>query len=380
MKNTGKLAKTKKIFLRLMIITFLVLIFWWLYGMYAKIEVSDSMQGNSEYKAEKTGITVTEVEENSKTISDTIEESNKAVVGISKIKNMGTSIFTDGSSSSLGIGTGFIVSEDGYIVTNEHVSGEKLSNCYVTLENGKSFTGNVVWSDSNLDISIVKINMKNLDYISLGNSNESRIGETVYAIGNPVGYEFQRTVTSGIISAVDRTVKFTENNQEIYMADLIQTDATINPGNSGGPLININGEVLGINSVKITSAEGIGFAIPINIIKPIIEKLTSTGECITPSLGVFAYDKNIVPYINQELDQNIKLDKGIYIAEVTKNSPAEKVGVKRGDILLEIDGIELEKMSELRTYIYGKNVGEIVNIKLIRSNKEYQISVTLAKK
>ena len=97
-------------------------------------------------------------------------------------------------------------------------------------------------------------------------------------------------------------------------------------------------------------------------------------------MGVFAYDKNIVPYINQELDQNIKLDKGIYIADVIKNSPAEKVGVKRGDILIEIDGIELEKMSELRTYIYGKNVGEIVNIKLVRNNKEYQISVTLAKK
>lgn len=219
-----------------------------------------------------------------------------------------------------------------------------------------------------------------MDYLHLGDSDKIKVAEQVYAIGNPIGFEFQRTVTSGIISGLNRTIKIEEDNKTSYMEDLIQTDATINPGNSGGPLININGEVLGINSVKITSAEGIGFSIPINIIKPIIEKLTSTGECITPSLGVFAYDKNIVPYINQELDQNIKLDKGIYIADVTKNSPAEKVGVKRGDILLEIDGIELEKMSELRTYIYGKNVGEKVNIKLVRSNKEYQISVTLAKK
>lgn len=376
MKNTGKLAKTKKIFLRLMIITFLVLIFWWLYGMYAKIEVSDSMQGNSEYKAEKTGITVTEVEENSKTISDTIEESNKAVVGISKIKNMGTSIFTDGSSSSLGIGTGFIVSEDGYIVTNEHVSGEKLSNCYVTLENGKSFTGNVVWSDSNLDISIVKINMKNLDYISLGNSNESRIGETVYAIGNPVGYEFQRTVTSGIISAVDRTVKFTENNQEIYMADLIQTDATINPGNSGGPLIKPDGTVIAVNSVKITSAEGIGFAVPINVIKPVVQKFIENGSFEEATIGIFAYDKNVIPYLNN----GIKFENGIYVEEVTKNSSAENSDIKKGDIITKIDGKEINKMNELKEYIYTKNPGDEINLTILRNKNTIETKVTLTKK
>ena len=376
MKNTGKLAKTKKIFLRLMIITFLVLIFWWLYGMYAKIEVSDSMQGDSEYTAEKTGITVTEAEENSKTISDTIEEANKAVVGISKIKNMGTSIFTDGSSSSLGIGTGFIVSEDGYIVTNEHVSGEKLSNCYVTLENGKSFTGNVVWSDSNLDISIVKINMKNLDYISLGNSNESRIGETVYAIGNPVGYEFQRTVTSGIISAVDRTVKFTENNQEIYMADLIQTDATINPGNSGGPLIKPDGTVIAVNSVKITSAEGIGFAVPINVIKPVVQKFIENGSFEEATIGIFAYDKNVIPYLNN----GIKFENGIYVEEVTKNSSAENSSIKKGDIITKIDGKEINKMNELKEYIYTKNPGDEINLTILRNKNTIETKVTLTKK
>lgn len=376
MKNTGKLAKTKKIFLRLMIITFLVLIFWWLYGMYAKIEVSDSTQGNSEYTAEKTGITVTEAEENSKTISDTIEEANKAVVGISKIKNMGTSIFTDGSSSSLGIGTGFIVSEDGYIVTNEHVSGEKLSNCYVTLENGKSFTGNVVWSDSNLDISIVKINMKNLDYISLGNSNESRIGETVYAIGNPVGYEFQRTVTSGIISAVDRTVKFTENNQEIYMADLIQTDATINPGNSGGPLIKPDGTVIAVNSVKITSAEGIGFAVPINVIKPVVQKFIENGSFEEATIGIFAYDKNVIPYLNN----GIKFENGIYVEEVTKNSSAENSDIKKGDIITKIDGKEINKMNELKEYIYTKNPGDEINLTILRNKNTMETKVTLTKK
>ena len=264
-----------------------------------------------------------------KDISTLIENVNNAVVGISKIANKGTTIFLQDGASNLGLGTGFIVSKDGYIVTNQHVSGEKNSTCYVTLENGKNYKASVVWSDTDLDLSIIKINVNNLEYLDLGDSDKIKVAEQVYAIGNPIGFEFQRTVTSGIISGLNRTIKIEEDNKTSYMEDLIQTDATINPGNSGGPLININGEVLGINSVKITSAEGIGFAIPINIIKPIIEKLTNTGEYITPSLGVFAYDKNIVPYINQELDQNIKLDKGIYIADVTKNSPAEKVGVKR---------------------------------------------------
>lgn len=376
MKNTGKLAKTKKIFLRLIIITFLVLIFWWLYGMYAKIEVSDNIQENSKYTAEKTDLTVKEAEEKSKTISDTIEEANRAVVGISKIKNMGTSIFTNGSSSNLGIGTGFIVSKDGYIVTNEHVAGEKFSNCYVTLENGKSFTGNVVWSDSNLDISIVKINMKNLDYISLGDSNESRIGETVYAIGNPVGYEFQRTVTSGIISAVDRTVKFTENDQEIYMADLIQTDATINPGNSGGPLIKPDGTVIAVNSVKITSAEGIGFAVPINVIKPVVQKFIETGNFEEATIGVFAYDKNVIPYLNN----GIKFENGIYVEEVTKNSSAENSGIKKGDIITKIDGKEINKMNELKEYIYTKNPGDEISLTILRNKNTIETKVTLTKK
>lgn len=376
MKNTGKLAKTKKIFLRLIIITFLVLIFWWLYGIYAKIEVSDNIQENSKYTAEKTDLTVKEAEEKSKTISDTIEEANRAVVGISKIKNMGTSIFTNGSSSNLGIGTGFIVSKDGYIVTNEHVAGEKFSNCYVTLENGKSFTGNVVWSDSNLDISIVKINMKNLDYISLGDSNESRIGETVYAIGNPVGYEFQRTVTSGIISAVDRTVKFTENDQEIYMADLIQTDATINPGNSGGPLIKPDGTVIAVNSVKITSAEGIGFAVPINVIKPVVQKFIETGNFEEATIGIFAYDKNVIPYLNN----GIKFENGIYVEEVTKNSSAENSGIKKGDIITKIDGKEINKMNELKEYIYTKNPGDEISLTILRNKNTIETKVTLTKK
>lgn len=370
--------KGQKIIKTLEIIAILILIISFIVLAYC-VYISFTTEKNyaSEYTAELTSVT-NKTEE--KDISTLIENVNNAVVGISRIADKGTTIFLQDGASNLGLGTGFIVSNDGYIVTNQHVSGEKNSTCYVTLESGKTYKASVVWANVDLDLSIIKINVNNLDYLILGDSDKIKIAEQVYAIGNPIGFEFQRTVTSGIISGLNRTIKIEEDGKTSYMEDLIQTDATINPGNSGGPLINKNGEVLGINSVKITSAEGIGFAIPINIIKPIIEQLVSNGEYITPTLGMFAYDKDIVPYINQELTQNIKLDTGIYVADVIRNSPAERSGMKRGDILLEIDGIKLEKMSELRTYIYSKKVGEKVNIKYIRGNKEYQISITLAKK
>lgn len=155
------------------------------------------------------------------------------------------------------------------------MAGNKYSSCYVTLENGKTYTGSVVWHDEDLDLAIVKIPAVELNFISLGDSDSISIGEKTYAIGNPIGLEFQRTVTSGIISGINRTVKIEEEEKTSYLEDLIQTDATINPGNSGGPLINELGEVIGINSVKIQEAEGIGFAVPINTIKPIIESFAS---------------------------------------------------------------------------------------------------------
>ena len=376
MKKTKKSNKIKRILIKCFFIFFILIIFWCLYTIYSKIEVSDNSQNKNEITLERTELTVTEVENESKTVSDTIEEANKAIVGISKIKNMGSSVFTDGSTTSLGIGTGFIVSENGYIITNEHVSGEKYSNCYVTLENGKIYNGNVVWSDNNLDLSIVKINMKNLDYIKLGDSNDVRIGENVYAIGNPVGYEFQRTVTGGIISAVDRTIKFTENGQDVYMADLIQTDATINPGNSGGPLIKPNGTVVAVNSVKVTSAEGIGFAVPINVVKPVVEKFIKSGSFEEASMGVFAYDKNVIPYLNN----GVSFETGIYVAQINKNSSAEQVGIKQGDIIIKIDEVELNKMNELKEYVYSKNPGDEVTLKIQRDKKILDIKLILGKK
>ena len=203
-----------------------------------------------------------------------------------------------------------------------------------------------------------------------------RLEKTVYAIGNPIGFEFQRTVTSGIVSAVNRTIKFEENDQETYMEDLIQTDATINPGNSGGPLVNIDGQVIGINGVKITSAEGISFAIPINSVKSVIQSFNTNGRFEEASLGIFAFDKNVLGYI----DENLKFNEGIYVARVNTNSAAKIAGIRQGDILLDIDGNKLERMCDLRCYIYTKKPGDKVTLTIQRNYRKIPIEATLKKK
>ena len=322
--------------------------------------------------------TVEEAKENSESVASIIEKTTRSVVGISKLKNAGSSIFSKSTESELGLGTGFIVSSDGYIVSNEHVTGKKYSICYITLENGNNYDGTVVWSDSDLDLSITKINAKDLEYIRLGDSSKIRVGETVYAIGNPIGYEFRRTVTSGIISAWNRTIKIEETDNTSYMSNLIQTDATINPGNSGGPLIYPNGDVIGINTVKISTAEGIGFAVPVNVLKPIIESYKNIGDFQESTIGIYAYDKDIIPYMDSSF--NINLEKGIYVAQITKNGPADNTELKQGDIITSIDLKELTTMNDLREYIYTKKPGDEVKLQIKRGKINKEISLILGKK
>ena len=162
------------------------------------------------------------------------------------------------------------------------------------------------------------------------------------------------------------------------MTDLIQTDATINPGNSGGPLIYPNGEVVGINTVKISSAEGIGFAIPINIVKPIIEKLKNENKFEEASIGIYAYDKEVIPYIDSNF--NINFSKGIYVAQINKNGPADKTDLKEGDIITNIDSVELNTMNDLRQYIYNKNPNDEVTLKVTRGKINKEIKIILGKK
>lgn len=376
--------KQKNILTKILIITIVTvsigILSFFLYITYQNIEIN-----SQDYTVTKTQSTVNaqiveNVEEDSKNVADIIEDTTRKVVGISKLKNAGSSIFSKSQESELGLGTGFIVTENGYIVSNAHVTGEKYSKCYVTLENGMTYDGKVEWSDINLDLSIVKIEAKNLPYVNLGDSSKIRVGETVYAIGNPIGYEFRRTVTSGIISAKNRTIKIDEKDKSSYMTDLIQTDATINPGNSGGPLIYPNGEIIGINTVKISSAEGIGFAIPINIIKHIIDSFINTGIFEEATIGIYAYDKEVIPYLRGNSITSSNFEKGIYVAQITKNGPANNTELKEADIITTIDNKELNTMNDLREYIYSKKPGDEVTLKIVRGKINKEIKITLGKK
>lgn len=311
-----------------------------------------------------------------KEIEKTINSVVKSVVGISKLEQNGTSIFLEDSEKKLGLGSGIVLTDNGYILTNQHVVGNKYSNCYVTLENGKNYNGSVVWADSNIDLAIVKIMANDLDYIKIGDSDNIDLAEEVYAIGNPIGIEFQRTVTKGIISGINRTIKLTENGVESYMEDLIQTDATINQGNSGGPLVNLNGELIGINTVKITEAEGIGFAVPVNIIKPILESFVENGKFEEAYLGIYGYDKEVIPYLDTGLD----IECGVYVASIQADGPLFNKELIVGDIITKIDGIIINKMNDLKKYIYSKNPKEKVRLTVKRANLEFEIEVTLGNK
>ena len=377
-----KKSKKRKNSGRKIIITMIILIMLWLLGFYLYVTYKNIEIYDSNYTAQKTKSTIEEqtvekVEEKSETVADVIEETVESVVGISKLKNAGNSIFSNNTESQLGLGTGVIVTENGYILSNEHVTGAKYSKCYITLENGNNYEGTVVWSDSNIDLSIVKIEANNLKYVTLADSDNIKIGENVYAIGNPIGFEFRRTVTSGIISAKNRTIKLEEEEKVSYMTNLIQTDATINPGNSGGPLIYPNGQVIGINTVKISSAEGIGFAIPISIVKPIIESYKNTGEFQEAKIGMYAYDSEVIPYL--ETGTSNRFQEGIYVTEVTKNGPAETAGIKESDIITQIDGTQLKTMNDLREYIYTKKPNDKVTLKVIRGKINREIVVKLGR-
>lgn len=380
MIKKGKIKKKKSNLKKITITTISLLFLWilvfYLYVTYTKIEVTPSNYETEKVVSTKEEQTVEKQEENSKKVADVIEEVTESVVGISKLKNTGNSIFSISNETELGLGTGMIVSSDGYILSNEHVTGAKYSKCYITLENGKSYEGTVMWSDNDLDLSITKIKEKGLKYITLGDSDNIRVGETVYAIGNPIGFEFRRTVTSGIISAKNRTIKIEEDNNKAYMSDLIQTDATINPGNSGGPLIYPNGEVIGINTVKISTAEGIGFAIPINVVKNIIESFKNTGTFEEATIGIYAYDKEVIPY----LDSKISFEKGIYVAQITKNGPADKTDLQEGDIITQIDREDVNSMNELREIIYTKKPNEEVTLQVTRGKINKQIILMLGRK
>jgi Do/DeqQ family serine protease len=274
-----------------------------------------------------------------------------------------------------GTGSGFIISDDGKIITNAHVV-EGASQVTVNLKDGRVLEGKVLGSDTLTDLAVIQIEAENLPVVKLGNSDDLIIGEWAIAIGNPLGLD--NTVTTGIISATGRSSSQVGVGDK--RLDFIQTDAAINPGNSGGPLLNAQGEVIGINTAIIKNAQGLGFAIPINRAAEIGQTLIAEGKVEHPYIGISMVSLN--EQTKTQLSQqnpglNLTDEEGIFIARVMPNSPAEKAGLRAGDIITGIDGMEVKESSQVQSQVARRKVGSELTLNLRRNNQELDLSVKL---
>lgn len=275
-----------------------------------------------------------------------------------------------------GLGSGFIISPDGYILTNDHVAGN-AKEITVTLTNGEKYKAELIGTDMVSDIALLKINGKNLPHIKLGNSDDIIIGEWVIALGNPFGlFEIadKPTVTVGVVSATGLNLR-PEGGR--FYRGMIQTDAAINSGNSGGPLINIIGEAIGVNAVIFTPNQGnvgVGFAIPINRVKKIVDELKIRGKIerdLYTGLEIQSVDLRIARYFGLEKAE------GVIVSDVKRNSPAEKAGLKVGDIIVEINGEKIVNENNVLSIITDVKAGDILNLKVLRDKKYFNVKLIL---
>jgi serine protease Do len=292
-----------------------------------------------------------------------------AVVGVSNFQ-ASQSFFGNSGLQEAGSGSGFIIdAQKGYIVTNNHVidGAQKVT---VSLSDGRNLVAKVIGADPRTDLAVLQISdTKNLTAVKLGDSSKLEVGESVVAIGNPGGNEFARSVTTGVVSATNRTLDL----QGEASFDLIQTDAAINPGNSGGPLVDYQGQVIGINSAKYAEQgfEGMGFAIPISDANPTIQQLITSGVAKHPALLVSTNDQ----YNAYAQSNNLPL--GAYISAVTPNGPADKAGIEKGDVITKINDSQIQNSSDLVHELYKYNVASKVSITYIRNGKTNQVQATL---
>ncbi len=301
------------------------------------------------------------------------EKSQKSVVGITTLVEQEINTFWGSQTrNAQSMGSGFIVDSNGYIVTNAHVVGDgKYKSITVSLIDGSTQVGDVLWYDTSLDLALVKINLTDLPAVELGDSDKLMVGEPAVAIGNPMTLDLERTVTQGIISGLNRSIAF-ENGTVIE--SLIQTDASINSGNSGGPLFNAKGQVIGINTAKMTTAEGLGFSIPINTAKPIIEQIVKNGVFRTVYVGISG-----MAVETYEMGYGIDLiaDYGVIIIETVKNSPASEAGLQPNDVITAIDGEKIEDMEGLKRKLYDYTDGDKSEFTILRNGEELKVTVTL---
>ena len=266
-----------------------------------------------------------------------------------------------------GIGSGFIIDDRGHILTNHHITAGSRE-IEVALTDGRAFEGKLVGSDPANDLAVVKIDAHDLPVAELGNSSALRVGQTVIAIGNPFGLVGGPSVTVGVVSALDRHILA----ERVY-ENLIQTDASINPGNSGGPLLDLTGRVIGINTANIPGAQGIGFAIPIDTAKAVLEDIVRYGRVTRPWLGVIGLD------VSRELARrfNLAAESGILVMRIIPESPAERAGLQSGDVVATIEDKQVNSMEDLQKQIRARRAGDSVSLVVVRGSEEGRVRVTL---
>lgn len=289
-----------------------------------------------------------------------------AVVGITN--RVVARDFFNRQVEATGWGSGVIFRSDGYIVTNNHVVSDS-QELIVSLSDGRTFSGELVGADELTDIAVVKIKADNLPVAKFGDSDNVVVGEPAIAIGNPMGLEYSGSVTVGVISALNRRISGNE------AVNYLQTDAAINQGNSGGALVNADGELIGIPSVKIVRSgfEGMAFAIPINTVKIVVDDLVSKGYVARPYLGITPFDKPTAARYGYTLS----IDKGVYVFQVALGGAADRAGLQRDDVILMIDGDEVNSVSEIRAAINSHKVGDKIKVTFIRGGSSHTVDVVL---
>ncbi|MFS0690561.1 trypsin-like peptidase domain-containing protein [Sporosarcina sp. 179-K 8C2 HS] len=343
-------------------------------------QVGSETSGKSNLQSERVSVDI------NTDVTDIVSEVADTVVGITNLQTVRDFWSSTETRRETGSGSGVIYKKEGdkaYIVTNHHVV-EGAEGLEITFDDGTKVEGKLVGSDMWTDLAVVEIDGAAVNtVIQFGDSDALKRGETVIAIGNPLGLGFAGSVTMGIVSGKDRSIPmdFDQNGTIDWQADVLQTDAAINPGNSGGALINMAGQLVGINSMKITEAtvEGIGLAIPINIAVPIIKDLETTGTVQRPTMGVSLFNLEDVPSSERKglkLPENIA--GGVIITQVFRNTPAEAAGVKRYDVIVEMDGVKIDDMVGLRKHLYNdKRVGDMMKMKVYRDGKQVEIEMEL---
>lgn len=375
MREPIKTPKRKKSFMGYIALVLLAAIIGGLSGSY--VTANKLLNAEAKEEAAKSSINAQEVNIN---LSDDVyfaaavaEKSQRTVVGITtEVEQQVNTFWGPQTRNAQSMGSGFIVDSDGYIVTNSHVIGDgNYKNITVSLIDGSLETGQVMWYDTSLDLAIVKINKTGLPIAELGNSDELMVGEPAVAIGNPMTLDLERTVTQGIVSGLDRSIQVEDGT---IIEPLIQTDASINSGNSGGPLFNARGQVIGINTAKMMSAEGLGFAIPINIIKPVLAQVITDGAFEPVYVGITGMDVE-----TYEMLYGIDLiaDYGVVIIETVKNSPAAEAGLQPNDVIIDIDGKRTESMVDVQRKLYDYREGDKSEFTILRNGEEMTISLTL---